>query len=111
MAAEALGQNACDPDGTDRLSSRYLIAVAARMVREVAELARRADGAGQALATLSVDTEIRFASAEDRAAFTNELTAAIVSLAGRYHDETVQGGRWHRLIVAAHPRPTPKQEA
>lgn len=111
VSPEALGPNACDPGHTDRLSTRYLVAVAARMVREVADLARRADRSGKTLATLSIDTEIRFASAADRAAFTNELTAAITALAARYHDETAKGGRWHRLIVAAHPRPTAIPEA
>ena len=96
-----------DPDRTDRLSSRYLIALAARAVREVADLARRADAAEQPLATLAIDTEIRFASAADRAAFTADLTEAVAALASRYHDETTVGGRLHRVIVAAHPSPTP----
>ncbi len=107
----ALGRNACAPEHTDRLSTRYLIAVAARMLREVADLARRADRAGLTLATLSIDTEIRFASAADRAAFTDELTTAITTLAARFHDETAAAGRWHRLIVAAHPRPSADEES
>jgi DNA-binding transcriptional ArsR family regulator len=60
--------------GVDRLSATYLIALAARIVREVSGLMRRAREAGKQLATLSIDTEIRFKSAADRAAFTNELT-------------------------------------
>ncbi|MFZ0159405.1 MAG: helix-turn-helix domain-containing protein [Kineosporiaceae bacterium] len=115
LSPTALGENAADPSRTDRLSSRYLIAVAARMVREVADLARRADAARKPLATLAIDTEIRFASAGDRAAFTTELTRAVTTLAARYHDERAPGGRWHRLIVAAHPlpptTPPPVQEA
>jgi hypothetical protein len=75
------------------------------MVREVADLARRAEKARQPLATLAIDTEIRFASAADRSAFATELGVVITSLAARYHDETSPGGRWHRLVVAAHPRP------
>jgi DNA-binding transcriptional ArsR family regulator len=101
----ALGESAADPARTDALSARYLIALAARLVREVAGLARRADAAGQSLATLAIDTEVRFASAADRAAFTAELTDAVTALVGRYHDESAPGGRWHRLVVAAHPRP------
>ena len=89
------------------LSTRYLIAVAARMVREVADLARRADRARQPLATLAIETEIRFASAADRGAFTAELGNVVTSLAARYHDESAPNGRWHRLVVAAHPRPGP----
>lgn len=103
----ALGRSGADPARTDRLSTRYLIAVAARLVREVGLLARQADAAGRPLATLTLDAEIRFASASDRAAFTAELTETVTALAGRYHDETAAGGRWHRLVVGAHPRPGP----
>lgn len=101
----AFGDSAADPARTDRLSSRYLVAVAARMVREVADLARHADAARKPLATLAIDTEIRFASAADRAEFTHDLASAVAALASRYHDERASGGRWHRVIVAAHPSP------
>lgn len=105
LSPDVLGRNAVDPERTDRLSSRYLIALAARMVREVADLARRADTQNKPLATLSIDTEIKFGSAADRAAFTDELAQSIRSLAARYHDEGAADGRWHRLVVAAHPKP------
>jgi predicted ArsR family transcriptional regulator len=109
LSPSALGDSAADPIRTDRLSTRYLIAVAARMVREVADLARRADAAHKPLATLAIDSEIRFASSADRAAFTAELTAAVTALAAKYHDERANNGRWHRVVVAAHalPRSTP----
>jgi DNA-binding transcriptional ArsR family regulator len=103
----ALGRSGADPARTDRLSTRYLIAVAARLVGEVGLLARRAEAAGRPLATLTLDAEIRFASAADRAAFTAELTDAVTALVARYHDEAAPGGRPHRLVVAAHPRPGP----
>ncbi|MEP7112037.1 MAG: helix-turn-helix domain-containing protein [Ilumatobacteraceae bacterium] len=103
VSPSTLGENAADPARTDRLSSRYLIAIAARMVGEVADLARRADKARKPLATLAIDSEIRFASAADRAAFTAELTAAVTELAAKYHDEQANRGRWHRVVVAAHP--------
>jgi DNA-binding transcriptional ArsR family regulator len=111
----ALGEAASDPRRTsDRLSARYLIAVAARLVREVGALTRKADATGRRLATLSLDTEIRFRSPEERAAFADDLTAAVTALASRYHDA---GGRPHRLVVAAHPlseeetSPTEPEEA
>jgi DNA-binding transcriptional ArsR family regulator len=107
VSPAALGVSDADLARTDRLSSRYLIAIGARMVHEVAALVRGADKAGKPLATLSIDTEIRFASAAERAAFTAELTREVTRLAARYHDETASGGRWHRLVVAAHPRPAP----
>jgi predicted ArsR family transcriptional regulator len=105
LSPSTLGVNAADPARTDRLSTRYLVAVAARMVREVADLARRADEARKPLATLAIDSEIRFASAADRAAFTAELATAVTALAAKYHDEQANRGRWHRVVVAAHPIP------
>ena len=90
----------------DRLSARYLIALGARLVREVATLIRRSEEAGRPLATLALDSEIRFASADERARFTSDLTSCITALASKYHSES-PGGRVHRLIVAAHPLPSP----
>ena len=103
VSPAALGESAADPDDApDRLSARYLIALAGRVVREVGGLAQRAAAAGKRLPTMAIDTEIRFRSPEDRAAFADELTAAVIDLAARYHHDD---GRPHRLIVAAHPRP------
>lgn len=102
----ALGPVAVDPSReADRLSASYLIALGARVVREVGDLVRRANEAGKRLATLSVDTQVRFRSAADRAAFTTELTETITKLVSKYHDESTPGGRAHRLVVVAHPLP------
>src|SRR5712664_2833868 len=57
------------------------------------------------VATLAVDTEVRFRSATDRAAFSHELTEAVAKLVSKYHDESAPGGRAHRLVVVAHPLP------
>jgi DNA-binding transcriptional ArsR family regulator len=104
VSPAALGPAASHPGrAVDRLSASYLIALAARVVREVGELVRRAFATEQRLATLSIDTEIRFRSAGDRAAFSQELAASIAALAARYHDASAPGGRSHRLVVLAHP--------
>ncbi len=104
VSPEALGPVAADPiRNRERLAASYLIALGARIVREVGDLWRRARKAGKDLATLSVDTEIRFASPADRAAFTRDLTRAVNELAGKYHNEHAAGGRLHRLVVVAHP--------
>lgn len=107
VAPATLGGLAADPRRVDRLSAAYLLALGARLVDEVAALRRSAEGAGRSLPTLGIDTEIRFASAADRAAFTEELAAGVAGLVSRYHDESASAGRWHRLVVAAHPRPAP----
>ena len=102
----AMGPVAVDPKReVDRLSASYLIALGARMVREVGDLVRRAKESGKRLATLSIDTEVSFRSAADRAAFSAELTEAIAKLVSKYHDDTTPGSRAHRLILVAHPLP------
>ncbi len=107
VSPSALGPVAADPERqVDRLSASYLIALAARVVREVGQLLRRSEELDKRLATLSIDTEVRFRSAKDRAAFTGELTAAITVLVSRYHDESAPGGRRHRLMIGAYPTPT-----
>lgn len=109
----ALGPAAADPARqTDRLSASYLIALAARAVRELGLLLRKSQEVNKRLATLSIDTEIRFRSAEERASFSSELTAAVASLVSRYHDEAAPGGRRHRLLIGAYPTPvTPSAAA
>ena len=105
---EVFGPVAVDPvRSSDRLAASYLIALGARLVREIGDLLRRARQANKDLATLAIDTEIRFASPADRAAFTHELNRAVTELAGRYHDAAAPGGRPHRLVVVAHPTPNP----
>ena len=89
----------------DKLSSNYLVALGARMVREVSALLQRSRDTGKRLATLSIDSEIRFRNATERAAFTHELGEAIQTLVAKYHDASAAGGRAHRLVVVAHPLP------
>ena len=106
VSPAALGPLASDPErAADRLSASYLIALAARIVRELSHFLRRSAETGKRLATLSIDTEIRFASPEARARFSSELLAAAGDLARRYHDESAPGGRRHRLVVVAYPAP------
>jgi DNA-binding transcriptional ArsR family regulator len=106
----ALGPVAVDPSReVDKLSANYLIALGARVVHEVGALVRRAKDSGKRLATLAVDTEVRFRSPADRAAFTTELAEAITHLVSKYHDESAPGGRAHRLVVVAHPSPQKSQ--
>ena len=106
VSPSAMGPVAVDPNReVDRLSANYLIALGARVIREVGDLVLRAKETGKRLATLSVDTEVRFRSATDRAAFSRELTGAIATLVSKYHDESAAGGRAHRLVVMAHPLP------
>lgn len=87
----------------DRLSSAYLIAVAAKTIRDVATLRGRAEKAGKRLATLTMQTEVRFANAGQRAGFVEELTAEIARLAAKYHDQHAEGGRSFQFVLGAYP--------
>lgn len=111
VAPSAMGAVASDPrKNVDRLSAGYLIALAARVVQEVSDLVRRARAADKGLASLSIDTEIRFRSAEERAEFTRDMAQMVNALAARYHDATAPGGRAHRLVVLSHPLPKNEKE-
>jgi DNA-binding transcriptional ArsR family regulator len=94
-----------DPDrAPDRLSARWLLALAARLVKDVGALITGATAARRPVATFALDGEVRFASADDRAAFAAELAEAVTNLVSRYHDEGSPNGRSYRVLVAVHPK-------
>lgn len=105
ISPAALKDVAPDPDrAPDRLSARWLLALAARLVRDVGALITGATRAGRPVATFAIDGEVRFASPNDRAAFAAELAEAVTNLVSRYHDEESPDGRAYRVIVAIHPK-------
>ncbi|MDJ0341903.1 helix-turn-helix domain-containing protein [Streptomyces sp. H10-C2] len=91
----------------DQLSARWLLAVAARLVRDVGTLVTGAAKARRPLATFALDGEVRFASAADRAAFIEELAAGVGALVLKYDVASAEGGRDHRVVVALHPTVKP----
>jgi DNA-binding transcriptional ArsR family regulator len=90
-------------EAADRFSSLYLVAVASRLLDDVAALRAGAEREKKKLATLALEVDVRFRSAADRAAFAAELTETLARLAARYHDASAAGGRAHRFVVAGHP--------
>jgi DNA-binding transcriptional ArsR family regulator len=107
ISPAAFGPVAPDPGRSpDHLSARWLLALAGQLVRDVGELIGGAERTGQRAATFAVDGDVRFASAADRAAFTQELAAAVTSLVAKYHVERAPRGRDHRLVLAVHPAVT-----
>ncbi|MCP3142391.1 helix-turn-helix domain-containing protein [Pyxidicoccus xibeiensis] len=111
VSAEALASLAPDPAAAvDRFSSAYLIAVAARSVREVATLRERAQQAGKTLPTFSLQADVRFANAKARHAFAEELAETVGRLVARYHDDKSEGGRPYRLFLGVHPAAAPEKE-
>jgi DNA-binding transcriptional ArsR family regulator len=104
ISPDALGN--VPPDSVrnpDPRSARWLLALAAQLVRDLVGLLGDSRRAGRRLATFALEGEIRFASAADRGAFTEDLAGAGADLIARYHDETAPGGRRHRLVLALHP--------
>jgi DNA-binding transcriptional ArsR family regulator len=111
-----LGSLGADPAAIqDRFSSHYQLATATKLLRELAELQRGAERARKTLPTLTLETEVRFASAERRAAFAQELGAALARLSAKYNDDSPRS-RAFRFVLAGHPvrkdaSPTPTPEA
>lgn len=107
----ALGNLAADPSRIrDRFSLAYLVAVAARAIRDLAVIQRRADQAGKPVATLTLQADVHFASAADRNAFAEELAQTVATLAAKYHHPNAPHGRLFRCFVGAYPAIT-KDEA
>jgi DNA-binding transcriptional ArsR family regulator len=104
ISPTALAEVAPDPDRSpDQASARWMLALAARLVREVGELLTRSTAARKPVATYAIDSEVRFANAADRAAFARELGDAVADLVAKYHDQKAAGGRDHRVVIALHP--------
>jgi DNA-binding transcriptional ArsR family regulator len=111
ISPEALAAVEPDPGRLrDRFSWAYLVAAAAKVVRDLGILRSRADRAGKRLATYTLETEIRFGSAGDRDAFTRELSARVAELAVKYHDEGAPQGRLFRFVLGAYPAITKTDE-
>ncbi|MGB9463726.1 MAG: helix-turn-helix domain-containing protein [Candidatus Acidiferrum sp.] len=110
LSPELLGKLAADPAQiADTFSAKYLLGLASKLQSELARSVELATAAGKRLATLSINTELRFTSPEQRAAFTEELQRAIVEVAGRHSspltmaDGSAAEGRPFRLIVGCYP--------
>ena len=108
ISPEALGAVGADePERIrDRFSWSHLVAVAGKALRDLAMLRRRADRAGKRLATFTLETEVRFASAKSRNAFAEELAGEVARLVEKYHDEKAPRGRRFRFFLGGHPRIT-----
>jgi DNA-binding transcriptional ArsR family regulator len=89
----------------DHVSSAYLIALAAGVVRDVALLQDRAAKTKKRVPTFALQTDVRFATAADRKQFTEDLSNAVAKLVAKYHDDETPGGRVTRFIVGAYPAP------
>ena len=106
---DPLGNLISKPDQiNDRFSSTYLIAVASEMIQETALLQEKAEQAKKKLPTLTMQTEVRFATPEKRGAFTEELTKLIARLTSKYNDDLSKEGRKFKLNLCSYPSPKKK---
>ncbi len=104
ISPEVLGALGRTPEEQqDRFSAGYLMAAAARILRDLSSQVARATAAKKRVATLTLESDIRFATAEARTAFAEELSAAVARLAAKYHDAKTPGGRAFRVVVGAYP--------
>lgn len=90
----------------DRFSAAYLVSLAARAIRDLAVIFSRAEKAPEKkrrVSTMALEVEIRFASAQSRNAFAEELAEHVARLAAKYHDESAEGGRKFRFFGGVYP--------
>jgi DNA-binding transcriptional ArsR family regulator len=86
----------------DARSAATLVALAAEMQAETAAGAAAAARSGAGLATLSIEADVRFTGAEQRARFARALRDAVAGVVGRH--TAPRGGRAYRLVVGCYPR-------
>jgi DNA-binding transcriptional ArsR family regulator len=117
LSPELLGKLAADPAHVaDTFSANYLIGLASKIQAELGHVTELAAKEGKRLATLSINTEVRFTSPEQRAKFTAELQKAIVDLVGRHSapfhrpDGSAADGRPFRLVLGCYPIPAENAE-
>ena len=104
ISPEALGKlGATAEQQRDRFSLGYLVSLAARAIRDLAVLCGRAEKAGKRISTMALEVEVRFASAEARNGFAEELAQDLARLAAKYHDESASGGRRFRFFGGVYP--------
>jgi DNA-binding transcriptional ArsR family regulator len=118
LSPELLGKLAADPaQVADTFSAKYLLGLASKIQGELGRAAQQAAEAGKRLATLSINTELRFTSPEQRAAFTALLQRAIVEVVGghsspyRKEDGSAAEGRPFRLVMGCYPIPKDMEES
>jgi hypothetical protein len=106
IAPKTLGGVAIDVDTRtvrDAFSSAYLSAVAGRALNDLAALGRAAAARGKRVPTITLETDVRFATPADQRRFADELTTALAALAARYHHPDATKGRTFRVFACGYP--------
>lgn len=109
VAPDVLGPlDAGTADPADRFSIAYLLTLAARMQKEAAHAWQQAERQGKRVPILALDTEIRFESPQQRAAFAQALGDAIARVIAEHSAPTTNSagspsGRRYRLALGCYP--------
>jgi DNA-binding transcriptional ArsR family regulator len=95
----------------DVFSAAYLLGMMAVAQAELVRASREAAAQRKRLTTLSVSSELRFESAEQRGKFAAELRRSVIEVIARYAsphtmaDGSAGAGRPYRLILGCYPIP------
>jgi DNA-binding transcriptional ArsR family regulator len=87
----------------DRFSWATLLNQLAAALGDLVSIRRLADAQDKRVATLGLESEIRFASPAERRAFSEELILAVENLVEKYHSEDAVEGRSFNLLLGAWP--------
>ena len=112
LAPEVLGPLAADwRQIEDTMSAQYLIALGSLVQRELTQVSRDAQQQGKTLPTLSMASELRFESAEQRESFVDVLREALVKVIAEHSSPALLAdgrpgpGRPYRLVMGCYPLP------
>ncbi len=93
----------------DPASADYVLALAEQVRSDVARASEEAAAEGKRLSTLSVKSQFRFETAEERTRFTEAVRQALVEVIARYTSPNLRAdgrpgrGRPYRLVLACYP--------
>jgi hypothetical protein len=97
------------PTPEDEFSAAHLMALTARTQSELGRVMAGAVAEQKRVPTLSIDAELRFESAEQRARFAEALREAVLDVVARHATPASKTesprGRRYRLLVGCHPVP------
>ena len=117
LSPELLGRLGLSlPQMEDAFSAAYLLGFLALAQSELGRASREAAEQGKRLTTLSVTSELRFESAEQRARFADKLRTAVIETIGRYaspftlDDGSPGNGRPYRLVLGCYSIPPQSNE-
>jgi len=117
LSPELLGRLGLSlPQAEDAFSAAYLLGFLALAQSELGRASREAAEQGKRLTTLSLTSELRFESAEQRSRFADKLRTVVIETIGRYaspfhlDDGSPGNGRPYRLVLGCYSIPPKSNE-